>query len=165
MDPHRALRALLVIAACIALAYTATVYLDARNDQATPTPPRTDAPLLHVRAFKDGDSWEASDGREYRLGLVNAPEPSEPCFGEATQFTRQFLAGGFTADAYATDPHGRHIAEVFNPAGASLNVELARSGFADGTYLETFRRENPDLARRVERALTSAAVPACRATR
>jgi endonuclease YncB( thermonuclease family) len=158
----RALRALLVIAACVALAYAATTYFDRRDEQAAPAPRATNTPLLQVTSLKDGDSWDASDGREYRLGLVNAPEPSEPCFAEATQFTRRFLANGFTANAYSMDSHGRHIAEVFDRAGSSLNVALARSGLANGKYLENFRRENPDLARRVERALNTAATPACR---
>jgi endonuclease YncB( thermonuclease family) len=154
-----------VIAACAALAYAATQYLDARDEPTGATSRPTNTAMLHVTSLKDGDSWEASDGREYRLGLVNAPEPSEPCFAEATQFTQRFLADGFTADAYATDAHRRRIAEVFNGSGSSLNVELAASGLANGKYLENFRRENPDLARRVERAFASAARPSCRDSR
>jgi endonuclease YncB( thermonuclease family) len=161
VDWTRTLRALLVIAACIALGYALRGYLDSRDRQA-PVSPTADTALLHITSLKDGDSWAASDGREYRLGLVNAPEPSELCFREATQFTGRFLADGFTADAYSRDPHGRHIAEVFNRSGSSLNVALAASGLADGKYLANFRRENPDLAQRVEEALTSAATPACR---
>lgn len=162
----RTIRALLVIAACGVLAYAVMTHLGTHDGRTTPvSPPTGTTSLLHVTSLKDGDSWDASDGREYRLGLVNAPERFEPCYAEATQFTRRFLSDGFTAHAYATDVHGRHIAEVFNRRGRSLNVELAKSGLGNGKYLDRFRRENPELAGRVERALQSAATPSCRAVR
>lgn len=119
--------------------------------------------VLRVTDLKDGDSWVASDGREYRLGLVNAPERDEPCGAEATTFTRDFLADGFTADAYASDTYGRQVAEVFDTDGESLNVALAQNGLADDRFLDAFRHEDPDLAERVERALASAPVPSCHA--
>ncbi|KQV74598.1 hypothetical protein ASC61_06035 [Aeromicrobium sp. Root344] len=118
--------------------------------------------LLFVVDQKDGDSWVASDGTEYRLGLVNTPERNEPCASEAAAFTRTFLDGGFTVDAYSTDTYGRTVAEVFDETGKSLNVALAKSGLGDGRYLEQFRSENPDLGRRLDRALASAAKPGCR---
>ena len=133
-----------------------------------PTPTPTEEPtevsvtVLSVRDQKDGDSWVGSDGTEYRLGLVNAPERNETCGSAATAFSRDFLSGGFTVDAYSTDDHGRAVVEVFDPKGRSLNVALAKSGLGDGRYLDTFRHENPELARRIDRALASAAKPACR---
>lgn len=129
----------------------------------TPTAEPTSAPvaLLFVTDQKDGDSWDASDGTEYRLGQVNAPELSEPCGDEATDFTRDFLAAGFTADAYSGDRYGRVVAEVFDPDGVSLNVALAESGLGDDRYLEQFRSENPDLASRLDQAFASAPTPAC----
>lgn len=154
----RNLRATLALVAIVLGCYLAWSLLERRGDQ---TPPAPDTPLLRVTIQKDGDSWVASDGREYRLGMVNTPEPGEPCHREATRFTRDFLASGFTADTYSRDPHGRVVAEVFDPAGRSLNVALARSGLSDDRYL-SFQRENPGLARRLEDAFAAAARPACR---
>ena len=127
---------------------------------ATPTPEAAPE-LLFVTDQKDGDSWDASDGAEYRLGQVNAPELSEPCGPEAAEFTRGFLADGFTVDAYSGDRYDRVVAEVFDPAGTSLNIALAESGLGNDTYLEQFRAENPDLASRLDAAFATAAPPAC----
>lgn len=110
---------------------------------------------------KDGDSFVASDGKEYRLGLVNTPEYNEPCGLEASGFTRDFLADGFSVNAYAMDTYGRHVAEVFNPKQESLNIALAESGFGNDRYLDEFRHENPDLARRLDQAFQDAAVQRC----
>ena len=159
MDWWRTLRALLALGVIFAASYVAWDYLD-RTDSPEPQGPTT--PLLRVTILKDGDSWAASDGREYRLGMVNAPEAREPCGREATQFTRRFLADGFTVDAYATDQHGRVVAEVFDPAGDSLNVALVAAGHGDDRYLDNFRHENPDLARRLDAAFERAVPPACR---
>ena len=134
-------------------------------DVTEPEPEPTTAPaepvLLLVTDQKDGDSWVASDGVEYRLGMVDTPEVGEPCSEEATAFTRDFLAGGFTVDAYSSDTYGRSVAEVLNPAGASLNVALARSGLGGDRYFAQFRHENPDLALRLDDAFASAALPQC----
>lgn len=136
------------------------------SDDPTPTEPTrtTDPPivLLFVTDQKDGDSWVASDGKEYRLGLINTPERGEQCGAEATAFTRRFLSDGFVADAYSTDSHGRSVAEVRDKTGNSLNVALAKSGLGDDRYLEQFRHENPDLGRRLDDALASAATPDCK---
>lgn len=127
---------------------------------AEPTDPPT--PLLFITDQKDGDSWEASDGTEYRLGLINTPERNEQCGAEATAFTRRFLEDGFAVDAYATDSYGRSVAEVFDKTGKSLNVALAKSGLGDDRYLDEFRHENPDLAGRLDDALASAAAADCK---
>ncbi len=137
------------------------------SDKPTPAaePTKTTKPpvvLLFVTDQKDGDSWVASDGKEYRLGLINTPERNERCGPEATAFTRTFLADGFVANAYTTDSHGRNVAEVRNEAGKSLNVALAKSGLGDDRYLEQFRHENADLGRRLDDALASAAEPDCK---
>lgn len=128
-----------------------------------PTKP-TDPPaaLLFITDQKDGDSWVASDGKEYRLGLIDTPERNEECGAEATAFTRQFIDAGFTVDAYSTDTHGRSVAEVLDKSGKSLNVALAKSGLGNDRYLNEFRHENPDLARRLDKALASAATPDCK---
>jgi len=159
VDRSRTLRALGMLAA--AACFVAWSYLERTNTAGAPTP---NTPLLRVTILKDGDSWVASDGREYRLGMVNAPEALERCGRDATQFTRQFLADGFTAYAYATDVHGRHVAEVFNPSGDSLNVALVEAGYSDDRYLDNFRHENPDLARRLDDAFDKAGTPRCRRT-
>jgi len=117
--------------------------------------------LLSVTNLKDGDSWVASNGKEYRLGLVNAPEYNEPCGPEAKSFTRSFIGSGFTAKAYATDTYGRLVSEIFDPRGRSLNIALAASGLGNDRYLEQYRHENPDLAARLDAAFATAPKPAC----
>jgi len=117
--------------------------------------------LLFITDQKDGDSFVASDGNEYRLGLVNTPEASEQCGAAAAHFTRNFLAAGFTVDAYSRDSYDRRVAEVFDKTGESLNVALARSGYGNDRYLNQFRHENPDLARRLDAAFASADTPSC----
>jgi len=154
----RNVRAIVALVVTVALCYAVWTFIEGSTD---PGPPSPSKPLLHVTVLKDGDSWVASDGSEYRLGMVNTPEPQEPCHLEATQFTRQFLADGFTADVYSRDPHGRVVAEVFDRSGDSLNVALAGSGLSDDRYL-SFRRENPNLARRLDDAFEEAATPLCR---
>ncbi len=158
----RNVRAALALLAAGAVCYAVWAALDGTAD--TAQPPSPDTSLLQVTLLKDGDSWVASDGREYRLGMVNTPEPLEICHREATQFTRDFLADGFTADSYSRDPHGRVVAEVFDRSGESLNVALARSGLSDDRYL-SFRRENPNLAERLVDAFATATTPDCRRTR
>lgn len=134
------------------------------SDNPTPATEPTDPTLVlrFITDQKDGDSWVASDGKEYRLGLINTPERSEQCGAEASAFTLRFLERGFAVDAYTTDNHGRSVAEVFDKTGNSLNVALAKSGLGDDRYLEEFRGENPELARRLDSALTSAATPDCK---
>jgi hypothetical protein len=56
------------------------------------------------------------------------------------------------------------VAEVFNRSGDSLNVALVRAGYSDDRYLESFRHENTDLARRLDTAFDQAARPSCRQT-
>jgi endonuclease YncB( thermonuclease family) len=116
---------------------------------------------LWVTDQKDGDSWVASDGNEYRLGLVNPPEYNEPCGSEATAFTRAFLRRGFVAHAYAMDAYGRDVSEIFDPRGRSLNVALAANGLGNDKYLARYRHENPDLAARVDAAFATTPRPAC----
>lgn len=129
------------------------------------TTPETPEPaLLFITDQKDGDSWVGSDNLEYRLGMVNAPENGEDCSTEATAFTREFVKDGFTVDDYSTDTYGRHVAEVFDASGDSLNVALAKSGLGDDRYLAEFRNENAALAGKLDAAFKAASVPACRAS-
>lgn len=117
---------------------------------------RTPSGLLHAAPHGDGDSWKDTQGREYRLGLVNTPELNE-CYGQtAAAERRRLVRAGFTADVYATDTHGRSVAVVYLADGRNLNVYLARHGFANDKYLAEFRHENPPLARELDAALAAA---------
>lgn len=112
--------------------------------------------LLRAVRIADGDSFEADDGVEYRLGLVDAPERGECWAREATEELRRLLADGFTADAYATDRYGRRVAHVIAADGTDVNVHLAENGFVTDRYLDRYRHENPGLARRLEEAFERA---------
>jgi endonuclease YncB( thermonuclease family) len=113
-------------------------------------------PLLQPAGGGDGDSWRDTAGVEYRLGLVNTPEHDE-CYGSLATATREALtAGGFSAQVYNRDRHGRSIAVVTTASGINVNVHLARHGFADDTYLERFRRENLELAGQLDEAFAAA---------
>lgn len=152
-------RRLLAAGAVLVIVVLVPVLRDADDDG-----PRVARPtsMLTVTDHKDGDSFEASDGREYRVGMVDTPEPGQPCFEEAGAFTRDFLADGFTARPYDEDRYGRVVAEVLDARGRSLNVALAASGLAGDRYLDDFRADDPDLARRLDAAFASAARPRCR---
>lgn len=142
------------------------------TDQAAPpqdTPPQdTPAPsapasaptpasdLLLPAAHGDGDSWRDTAGREYRLGMVNAPELDE-CFGaEASAERKARTADGFRADVYTSDGYGRGVSVVTTADGTNLNVHLARHGFVDDRYLAEFRGENPALAAELDAAFAAA---------
>lgn len=129
-----------------------------------PEPTEETSTLLFVTDLKDGDSFDASDGHEYRLGMVNAPETGQPCSRDAADFTRDFLADGFVASTYSSDRYGRRVAEILDADGASLNVALARSGLGDDRYLAEFRHENPELATRLVDAFAAAPNRGCGGT-
>ena len=114
------------------------------------------APLLRAASGGDGDSWRDTAGREYRLGLVNAPEYNE-CYGSvATAKRRALTAGGFRARVYTRDTYRRGVAVVTTASGVNVNVYLARHGFANDRYLSQFRSENPALARQLDAAFAAA---------
>ena len=113
-------------------------------------------PLLRAAKNGDGDSWKDTEGREYRLGMVNTPELDE-CFGpEANRERKRLVANGFRALVYTQDRYGRQVAEVSLPDGRVLNVVLAREGFADDRYLAEFRSQRPSLATRLDAAFAAA---------
>lgn len=114
-----------------------------------------DASLLMVAERKDGDSFLASDGVEYRVGLINTPERGECGGAEASAITYDLLAGGFTAQTYSSDVHGRSVARIMTSEG-DLGVLLAERGYADDRYLDQFRSENPAYAAELERAFATA---------
>ena len=80
----------------------------------------------------------ASDGVEYRVGLVNTPELSACGGPEAADRTYALLADGFTVEAYSSDNYGRSVARVRTADGTDLGVWLARNGWADDRYLDDF---------------------------
>lgn len=120
---------------------------------------QTEAPsarLLTASGGGDGDSWKDTDGREYRLGLINTPESNE-CFGAtATAKRKEMTAAGFQADVYETDAYGRSVAVVTTANGVNLNLWLARHGYANDKYLNQFRHENPSLASQLDAAFAAA---------
>lgn len=118
--------------------------------------PAPSAPLLQAARGGDGDSWHDTAGREYRLGLVNAPEYNQ-CFGSAATAKRKALvAAGFRAQVYTRDTYGRGVAVITTATGINVNVFLARHGFADDKYFRQFRGENPSLARQLDVAFAAA---------
>lgn len=121
-----------------------------------------------VAGVVDGDTVDLADGTRIRLAIVDTPEVHggrEPCGPEASDFTRQQVAGRRVAvlrpaGAPTTDAYGRTLGEVVRlDDGWSLNVELARAGL--GTVDERFTDEDPDLARRARAAQADADSPAC----
>ena len=133
-----------------ALVLAAAVAVGAGRDD----PSRTS--VLRPADGGDGDSFTDTEGREYRLGLVNTPEVDE-CFGpQATEERRRLTARGFDAAVYASDRYGRRLSVVTLPDGRNLNVHLAREGFADDRYLEQFRDENTELAAALDTAFAEA---------
>jgi endonuclease YncB( thermonuclease family) len=118
--------------------------------------PAVAAGLLQAARGGDGDSWHDTAGREYRLGLVNAPEYNECFGGAATAKRKELTAGGFRARVYTVDRYGRSVAVVTSATGINVNVYLARHGFANDRYLMQFRSENPALARQLDAAFAAA---------
>jgi micrococcal nuclease len=114
------------------------------------------SPLLHAATGGDGDSWKDTAGREYRLGLVNAPETNECYGGTATRKRKELVAGGFRAQVYTHDTYGRSVSVVSLPDGTNLNVWLARRGYVNDKYLAEFRHENPSLAAQLDVAFAAA---------
>lgn len=121
----------------------------------TPSPMIEGVEQLQVTRQRDGDSFVASDGVEYRVGLINTPELAECGGQEAKSRTTALLADGFTVDSYARDDNGRQVARIQTTAG-DLGVILAAEGLADDRYLETFRSENPSYAADLDRAFQRA---------
>lgn len=119
------------------------------------TPPATEL-LTASAASGDGDSWKDTAGREYRLGMVNAPEVDE-CWGrEATEARRALVADGFRAEVYTRDRYGRGVSVVTAADGTNVNVALARAGHVDDRYLDDFRHENRALAAQLDSAFADA---------
>lgn len=110
---------------------------------------------LTVAREVDGDSFVASDGVEYRVGMINTPELSA-CGGHgAADRAYELLDGGFSAEPYADDPHGRQVARIATDDG-DLGVILAAEGLADDRYLQQHRHEHPGYAAELDEAFADA---------
>ncbi len=122
---------------------------------AAPAPP--DAEPLPSGRYQleyvfDGDTLLLATGQRVRLIGVDTPEtvkrdhPVEPFGPEATQFTREFVAGGevrLEFDRERLDRYGRWLAYVW-VGERMLNEELVRAGLArfepEYHYSETMKR-------------------------
>ncbi|MEO2105887.1 MAG: thermonuclease family protein [Actinomycetota bacterium] len=122
---------------------------------APPAIPAEGAALLHVVEEKDGDSFVASDGVEYRVGMVNAPERSACGGTEASERAYELMSPGFTTEAYATDDYGRSVARIHTSTG-DLGVLMAREGLFDDRYLDQFRHQHPGYASELDTAFAEA---------
>jgi endonuclease YncB( thermonuclease family) len=124
--------------------------------RATTSPRPVVAALLYATSGGDGDSWKDTQGREYRMGLIDTPEAGQ-CYGDkATSKRKQLVANGFRAKSYTTDSYGRLVSVISLPDGTNLNVWMARNGYATDKYLATFRDENPSLATKLDSAFAAA---------
>ena len=130
----------------------------------TPTP--TDEPrpsdgtaTYVVTAVVDGDTVRLDDGRQVRLGQVDAPERHE-CYGsQSTQALRELVEAKTVTlrrpdDAPTMDRYGRTLAELYVD-GNSADEELIRRGAAE--WYEQYAHEDADLARRLQAAEGEAA--------
>jgi endonuclease YncB( thermonuclease family) len=92
---------------------------------------RADARVA-VTAVLDSDTLRLADGRELRLAAILGAKSSD--VGEAARATLERLAAGQTLTlaftALQSDRYGRVLAHATNEAGAWLQGEMLRAGFA-----------------------------------
>ncbi len=105
-----------------------------------PAPPEalSEETSYQVKRVVDGDTIVLANNARVRLIGADTPEtvkpnwPVEPWGPEATQFTRDFLAGGtvqLQLDRERVDKYDRFLAYVWVD-GRMLNEELIRAGLA-----------------------------------
>jgi micrococcal nuclease len=132
------------------------------------------ADVVQVEYVYDGDTLRVAPGERVRLIGVDTPEtvkrdhPVEPFGPEATQFTRDFVAGGqvrLEFDRERIDRYGRHLAYVW-VEGRMLNEELLRAGLGrfepEYHYSEAMKRRfrlAQDEARSARRGIWSIDTP------
>ena len=94
--------------------------------------------IYQVQRVVDGDTLLLTNGHRVRLIGADTPEtvkpnwPVEPWGPEATEFTRQFVAGGqirLQFDGRPSDKYGRVLAHVW-VGEQMLGEELVRAGLA-----------------------------------
>lgn len=111
--------------------------------------------LLRVEREIDGDSFVASDGVEYRVGMVDTPELADCGGSDASNVTYAYLDGGFSVEVYAKDDFGRSVARVSTSEG-DLGVMLATTGYADDRYLDRLRSQHPVYAAELDDGFSTA---------
>lgn len=94
-----------------------------------------DAAPCVVQTVSDGDTVRCADGRRVRLLLVDAPERSQPPFGDRARDALRTLAPPGTRlrlelDVRPTDQYGRTLAYLWRADGRMLNHEIVRGGWA-----------------------------------
>lgn len=119
--------------------------------------------LYHVVRVVDGDTLIVEPQLTVRLIGVNTPEtvkpehPVEPWGPEASEFAREFLAGGTVElkfDRERVDQYGRFLAYVW-VRGRMLNEELVRAGLGryepQYHYSEAIKRRLREAQRQAQR--------------
>lgn len=99
-------------------------------------PPQTsiycaDCLLVDVIGIVDGDTIDTGIGRVRFFG-VDTPERGDPCFVEATDFTRLLVGTHVRLEdgPRLEDSYGRRLAYVYDTSGNSIDVQLVAGGFA-----------------------------------
>jgi len=109
-----------------------------QGESAPDSPDSLDAGPYQVQRVVDGDTLVLTNGGRVRLIGADTPEtvkpdhPVEPWGPEATQFTRDFVAGGrvrLELDGPRKDKYGRFLAHVW-VGERQLAEELIRAGLA-----------------------------------
>jgi len=130
--PPRVAAALILVL----LAILAARYVGESPPAAAPPGASTKTEMRRVERVVDGDTLLLDDRTRVRLIGVNTPEtvkpdtPPEPWGAEASQFTRDFVAGGevrLEYDDERLDQFGRTLAFVW-VGDRLLNEELLRAG-------------------------------------
>ena len=88
-----------------------------------------------VESVTDGDTMRCVDGRRIRLLLIDAPERTQPPFGERSRDALRKLAPRGTRlrvelDVRPTDRYDRTLAYLWRADGRMLNHEMVRGGWA-----------------------------------
>ena len=90
-----------------------------------------DCQLVDVTRVIDGDTLDTSVGRVRFFG-VDTPERGNPCFQEATNFTRMTAGDKVRLETgpRRSDSYGRRLAYVYESSGDSIDAQLISEGFA-----------------------------------
>lgn len=181
--PQSRLASLLVFVVLVVVAILASRLRDEESGPGnSPAPPPPEGEYEVVRVV-DGDTIKVRplapvDGErpEERVRLlgIDTPEsvkpdsPVEPWGPEASEFTREFLAGGrvrLVFDRRTRDDYGRLLAYVY-VGETMLNEELVRAGLAeakgysgDAQNMQRRLERAEDEARRARRGIWSQTVP------
>ena len=86
-----------------------------------------------IKKWKDGDSGSFSDGTEFRLARVRAPEKRQAGGSKATKVASGMTGrskGRVNVEQVGKDRYGRVIVEMSNKDG-SINDRLIKKGYKD----------------------------------